>query len=200
MRICMETMTQLYEQMEREFRTEFRGDRRRMVFGEGPESGAALLLIGEAPGAEEVHQSRPFVGKAGKNLDQFLAALELSRSEIRISNVVKVRPTKVSPKGSVSNRPPNRMELIFFIPWLRKEIALAQPDLIVTLGNVPLKALLGEDEVIGKRHGRITELELEDRTIPLWPLYHPASIIYNPSLKETYAQDLAGLKEYLESK
>ena len=92
-----------------------------------------IMLIGEAPGEQESLQGRPFVGKAGKNLDGFLQVLELNREDIYISNVVKVRPTKVSPRGSVSNRPPNPEELALFTPFLMEEILLVQPEMIVTL-------------------------------------------------------------------
>ncbi len=91
-----------------------------LVFGEGKNDHPPVMLIGEAPGEQETLQRRPFVGKAGKNLDGFLEAVGLQRPDIYISNVVKVRPTKISPRGSVSNRPPNREELALFIPYLRE--------------------------------------------------------------------------------
>lgn len=90
------------------FHAAFPGDQRRLVFGEGPTDHPQIMLIGEAPGAQEEQQGRPFVGKAGKNLDEFLHIVGLSRSEIFISNTVKVRPSRISPKGTVANRPPNR--------------------------------------------------------------------------------------------
>ena len=88
---------------------------RRLVFGEGRDDCPAICLIGEAPGGEEERQGRPFVGKAGQNLNGFLAAVELQRGAIWITNVVKVRPAKVSPKGTISNRPPNREEKRIFL-------------------------------------------------------------------------------------
>ena len=81
-----------------------------MVYGEGNEN-AAVLLVGEAPGAEETRLSRPFVGKAGRNLDEFLFVLGLRRQDIYITNVVKFRPIKISEKGTLSNRPPQTEEL-----------------------------------------------------------------------------------------
>ena len=149
---------------------------RPLVFGEGNADSPVLMLIGEAPGEQEALKLRPFVGKAGKNLDQFLQTLELRREEIYISNVVKIRPSKISPAGRIVNRPPTREEKALFTPWLMKEIALVRPRAIVTLGNVALQAFV--DDVIGNRHGR----------------YHPASVIYNHSLKTVYAQDLQTLK------
>ena len=183
----------LTAEMEAAFCAAFPGDGRRIVPGEGPAEAPALMLIGEAPGREEAEQGRPFVGKAGRNLDEFLASVGLKREAIRISNTVKVRPVRVSPKGTVSNRPPNRQELSFFVPWLLREIALTRPARIVTLGNTPLKALLGDTAVIGTLHGAETEAEIAGERWRLFPLYHPASLIYNPSLRPVYEADIQAL-------
>ena len=86
-----------------------------LVFGEGPQN-PKLMLIGEAPGEQESLQGRPFVGKAGKNLDHFLELAGLAREEIYISNVVKIRPTKTGSTGRLSNRPPTKEEIAFFRP------------------------------------------------------------------------------------
>lgn len=143
-------------------------------------------------------QGRPFVGKAGQNLTEFLTVLGLRREAIRITNVVKVRPTKESAKGRLSNRPPNRQELAYFIPLLLEEIAQTQPKLLVTLGNTALQALLGKDARIGDCHGQRMTATVQGQEYPLYPLYHPASIIYNRALKEVYLEDLEGLRAYLE--
>ena len=178
------------------------GEDKRLVFGEGKCESPRLMLIGEAPGEQETLQGRPFVGKAGKNLDSFLEAVGLVRSEIWISNVVKIRPTKTSAKGTVSNRPPSREELALFRPYLMEEVLLVRPQIIVTLGNVALKTFLGEKAVIGDYHGQpvCTDVvtEKDAAAIELFPLYHPASIIYNRALGETYRQDLARLRAYLD--
>ena len=100
------------------FQSLWPAERKILVYGEGREEHPPIMLIGEAPGEQETLQGRPFVGKAGKNLDGFLQAVGLKREEIYISNVVKIRPTKVSLKGSVSNRPPSREELRLYTPWL----------------------------------------------------------------------------------
>ena len=185
------------------FDTLWPAEDKRLVFGEGRSDQPRLMLIGEAPGEQETLQGRPFVGKAGKNLDGFLDVVGLRREEIFISNVVKVRPTKVSPKGSVSNRPPSREELALFRPYLYEEICLVSPGVIVTLGNVALKSLVGEKAVIGDYHGVLTECEItsgrETRTIRVFPLYHPASIIYNRALSTVYSEDLQKLRSLLDS-
>ena len=168
---------------------------RRIVPGEGLRERPALALVGEAPGGEEERLGRPFVGKAGKNLDGFLAALELQREAIWITNVVKVRPTKVSPKGTVSNRPPNREEKALFTPLLLEELREVAPALVVTLGNTALQALLGPEAVIGAYHGRVAPCGALG--IPVFALYHPASIIYNRALQSVYEEDLRKLRELL---
>ncbi len=192
------------EQFRRECKTFFdelsTQEQRPLVFGEGPTQAPVLMLIGEAPGEQEALQGRPFVGKAGRNLDAFLQAVALKREEIYITNVVKVRPCKNSAAGRVVNRPPSREEKALFTPWLMQEIALVRPRALVTLGNVALQAFL--PDVIGNRHGSWSQAVVappqgETFTLPLFALYHPASVIYNASLKETYAADLAELARSL---
>ena len=172
-----------------------------VVLGEGNTDHPPVMLIGEAPGEQESLQGRPFVGKAGKNLDGFLQVLELRREDIYISNVVKIRPTKVSDKGRVSNRPPNREELALFTPYLMEEILRVEPQMIVTLGNYALKALCGPRAVIGDMHGAPVSVtvqhERQQGDFSVFPLYHPASIIYNRSLQAVYDEDLAKLKGLL---
>lgn len=195
-------MKQLQQRMTRFFSTLWPAEQKTLVFGEGRTDHPPLMLIGEAPGEQETLQGRPFVGKAGKNLDGFLEAVQLKREDIYISNVVKVRPTKISPKGSVSNRPPNREELLLFTPYLYEEILLVKPDILVTLGNVALQALLGKAATIGMLHGRATTAsiahEKQSAEFPVFPLYHPASIIYDRSLTEVYWADLQALRAWLD--
>lgn len=165
-----------------------------LVFGEGPMR-PRLMLIGEAPGEQETLQGRPFVGKAGKNLDRFLELAQLKREEIYISNAVKLRPTKVGKSGRVSNRPPTTEEIALFRPWLMKEIAMVRPAMIATLGNVPLRAVTASKETIGQVHGRV--IPAGEMGLPLFALYHPASLIYNRSLEGVYEADVRMLAEEL---
>ena len=169
-----------------------------IVFGEGP-SGAQLMLIGEAPGAEETRLSRPFVGRSGKNLDEFLAAVQLERQNIYITNVVKFRPYKTSAKGTLSNRPPEKDEIACMKPLLLREIEAIRPRVVVTLGNVPLKCLAGINATIGTHHAAPTTAGTLTHKFMLFPLYHPASIIYNPSLRTVYDQDLIKLRLLLDT-
>jgi len=167
------------------------------VCGEG-NAGAALMLIGEAPGKEEVRQGRPFVGKAGKNLDEFLHMLGIEREDIYITNAVKFRPVKVNTKtGRVSNRTPSREETALCAGWVFQEITIIQPRLVVTLGNTPLRVVTDDRKsVIGSMHGRVHALTIgpQEQRIALFPLYHPASIIYRRELKAVYEQDILELK------
>jgi len=167
-----------------------------LVTGEGLCFRPRLMLVGEAPGEQEALQRRPFVGKAGKMLDTFLESLRIARSSIYITNTVKIRPTLQGPYGRLSNRPPTPDELELFLPWLMAETEVVSPKLLVTLGNTPLKAYLGELAVVGRYHGRSA---LTPKGIPLFALYHPAAVIYNPALKSIYEHDLLRLKEHLAS-
>ncbi len=169
-----------------------------LVYGEGDEN-AAVMLIGEAPGAEETRLLRPFVGKAGKNLDEFLFALMLRRQEIYITNVVKFRPYKQSEKGTLSNRPPEKQELTAMTPLLLREIEAVAPRVVVTLGNVPLKALYGSSATIGESHAVPVAAQALSHRFMLFPLYHPASIIYNRALKAVYDEDLKKLRSFLDT-
>ena len=168
------------------FRNLYEGERKVLVFGEG-RVGAPVMMIGEAPGEQESLQGRPFVGKAGKNLDAFLAQAGMDRAALYVTNLVKFRPTRVSAAGRTVNRPPTQEEIKLFLPWLLREIGLVDPRTIITLGNVPLKALTGRGSVIGEMHGRF--IDWQGRR--LFAMYHPASVIYNPGLKAVYSQDIA---------
>ena len=167
-------------------------ERKVLVFGEGS-VGAPVMMIGEAPGEQESLQGRPFVGKAGKNLDELLELSGIDRGELYITNAVKFRPTKRSAAGNWVNRAPTREEVELFLPFLKRELQLVGPELIVTLGNTPLKALLGPKATIGEVHGRM----LQWGETALYPLYHPASLIYNRSLRPVYEADVRRLGEWM---
>ncbi len=170
--------------------------KRDLVYGEG-DIKADVMLVGEAPGSEETKLLKPFVGKAGKNLDEFLNILELKRENIYITNVVKFRPFKTSAKGTLSNRPPDKQELSCMLPFLMREIEAVLPRVVVTLGNVPLKGLLDNAVTIGTCHAVPTPASALSHNFILFPLYHPASLIYNRSLKSVYDEDLLKLKSFL---
>lgn len=170
------------------------GRENELVFGEGPVS-PPLMLIGEAPGEQETHLGRPFVGKAGKNLDSFLKWVDMERKKIYITNAVKIRPTTLGKNARIRNRPPTQEEVALFRPWLMQEIALVNPRVIATLGNVPLQAVTASRRTVGELHGQI--LRSNNLPAPLVPLYHPASLIYNRSLATAYEQDMRALATYV---
>ena len=185
-------LARLQSQIEAAVAEAYPDEEKLLVHGEG-HIGARVMLIGEAPGEQETKLRRPFVGKAGKNLDEFLQLAQIDRGALYVSNTVKFRPTRVSNAGRIVNRPPTRGEIGLFLPWLRREIALVSPQVVVTLGNVPLRALTDNRSIIGAVHGQF----LDGEGFVLYPMYHPASVIYNPSLREVYTQDVLHLGRWL---
>ncbi len=187
-------ISDIYNEMRENSERFFSG--RKIVFGEGIVN-ADILLVGEAPGGEEERLGRPFVGSAGKNLDKFLEIVKLERNNIYITNVVKLRPFKLSPKTNKPvNRPPNKEEIQFFKEYLYREIEEITPKIIVTLGNTALRAVFRDNNVIiGDYHGRLWD---EVFGFKVFPLYHPASVIYKRELEKVYLDDLAKLREALD--
>lgn len=188
----LEQLHILYNKYKEEFKE------KEIVLGDG-NIDAQLVLIGEAPGKDEVRLNKPFVGMAGKNLSGFLDVLEIERESIYITNAIKYRLSQVSPKtGRISNRPAASEEIRRSMRYLHEELSIIGSSYIVTLGNVPLKALTNDfSAIIGAVHGEIQRIVLSDREFMLFPLYHPASIIYNQSLKNVYLNDINRLKAVL---
>jgi len=139
-----------------------------LVFGEG-DPDARLMLVGEAPGEEEDRACRPFVGRAGQLLDRVLASVELDRDDIYITNMVKFRPP--------GNRNPRPEEIAASEPVLIEQIRLIRPQIIATLGNVPTQYFLGTKDGITRTHGKWFEWH----GLQVFPLYHPAYLLRNPS-------------------
>lgn len=188
------------------------------VPGEGIPN-ADIMLIGESPGAEEMKYCRPFIGKAGENLNGFLESVGLDRSQMYVVNTTRCRPYKETEKilknGSKrvtkSNKPPSQHAIRSCAAWLDMEIELVNPTLLVTLGSTPLKRLL-PDESISKVHGTLLtvpiqkaeknedsrEFTLSHKPFNVFPLYHPAAIIYRRELKEVFEEDLRKLRKAVE--
>ena len=166
------------------------------VWGEGPR-GAAVAFVGEAPGGKEVAEGRPFVGQAGEHLNSFLGLAGIQRSQIYVTNAVKFRPVKQGRRGFV-NRPPTIREIRLCQEYLLEELGLLdQLRLIVSLGNVPLRALTQAALTIGQIHGQLISWYGPRGQVQLFPLYHPASIIYNKKLSEIYQGDLLKLAKII---
>jgi uracil-DNA glycosylase len=149
-----------------------------LVPGEGA-ADAAVMVVGEAPGKNEDEQGRPFVGRAGRLLDELLAEAGLEREQVFITNVVKARPP--------GNRDPRKPEVLHHMPWLEAQLALIRPRLVVPLGRHALAHF--SDQKIAVVHG----LEIEERGRTLFPLYHPAAALYNPLLRTTLFEDARAL-------
>ena len=167
-----------------------------IVFGKGnPE--AKIVFIGEAPGANEDLQGEPFVGAAGKNLDKLLNLINLTIDDVYIANILKYRPPK--------NRNPNIEEIKSHTPYLIEQIKIIQPKFVCTLGNFSTKFVLAgfnADKMkkiagITSLHGKISEVQLGTNVINVFPLFHPAAMIYNRSLKETIEKDFLELQKHL---
>lgn len=164
------------------------------VFGEGNPD-ARVMFIGEAPGSKEDLCGRPFVGRAGKLLEQLLSGIGLSRDEVFITNVVKCRPMKDpdDPSRARNDRPPTETEVAACLPVLKRQITIISPDYLCTLGNSSLRALLGREMNIGAVHGKV----LIYQNFPLIPTYHPAAVFRNPRFKDLLIADLNILKKHL---
>ena len=164
--------------------------RSRIVNGVGPDD-AALLFVGEAPGANEDERGEPFVGRSGSVLDDALRDAGLARADVRITNCVRCRPPE--------NRDPHVEELDNCAEFLEREIEYVDPDLIVTLGKVPGERLLDRSVAVTKEAGSVVDARLGDESRRVLVCLHPAATLYDRSQREAFddaiakAADLAGV-------
>jgi DNA polymerase len=154
------------------------------------------MLVGEGPGREEDLTGRPFVGRAGRLLDELLASVGLRRGDLYITNVIKdratVRPRADGPRpSSARDRPPSALELAACAPWLSAQIDLVRPRIIVTLGRVALAAFLPGAR-IGDVHGRPQTCA----GLTILPLYHPAYALHSPAVRPALFRDIRVLARY----
>lgn len=157
--------------------------RKKAVPGEGPPD-AEIMFIGEGPGFHENEQGRPFVGAAGRFLEELLASIDLTREDVFIGNVVKCRPP--------GNRDPEPAEIEACSKYLRRQIEAINPNVIVTLGRFSM-AKYFPGAKISQIHGR--PKEVDGRLII--PMYHPAAALHQPSLRATVTEDFSQLPEYI---
>lgn len=160
----------------------------RLVFADGA-PGARVMLVGEAPGADEDREGRPFVGRSGQLLDRMLAAIELTRRDVYIANVIPWRPP--------GNRTPTPQETAICLPFIRRQIELARPDILVCLGGPSAQTLLEKKEGILKLRGHWQEFRTGDRVIRALPTLHPAYLLRQPLQKRLAWRDLLALKAAL---
>ena len=151
--------------------------RTQTVFGVGNPH-AELMFVGEAPGADEDKQGEPFVGRAGELLTKIINAMGLTRADIYIANVLKCRPDM--PANTPGNRAPTAEEMQRCLPYLREQIAIIQPRVLVALGKTAMAGLTGADEPMGAMRGRWFSFE----NIPLLATYHPSYLLRNGSNTE----------------
>jgi uracil-DNA glycosylase family 4 len=165
-----------------------------IVIGKG-NLNASILFVGEAPGKNEDEQGIPFVGRAGKNLDELLAKVGLSLENIYIANILKCRPPE--------NRNPLPEEIRAHTPWLMEQIKQIKPKVICSLGNYATKFFMagGNVDMMDKQpgitsvHGKVRFVEINGLKIKLIPLFHPAAIIYKRDLTPLWEKDMEIVKK-----
>lgn len=152
-------------------------NKERFVPAVGPED-AEVIIVGEAPGANEVEQGEPFVGRAGEKMNDVLRDIGVDRENLYITNLVKIRPPE--------NRDPKKNEIEAWAPLLEQEIQEVDPDIILTLGNFASKEMLDTKKGITKIHGRI----FTRNSRKIMPIYHPAATLYDRSKTPDLEKDL----------
>jgi len=156
---------------------------------------AVLMLIGEAPGKQEAMRGEPFVGAAGRLLDELLQSIHVTRDEVYITNIVKDRPPE--------NRAPQKNEVNAYAPLLRRQIKIIQPQVIVTLGRYAMEFILAEFKMpeqgrsISELHGKPLRAQTPYGPIAVLPLFHPAVAFYRRDQKEILKSDFLVLKGLL---
>ena len=158
--------------------------RTRAVPGEGPED-AGIMFIGEAPGFHEDQQGRPFVGAAGRFLEELLESIGLKREDVFITNVIKCRPP--------GNRDPLPEEIEACRPYLDRQIELLQPQLVVTLGRFSMARAFPKAR-ISRIHGQPRKVG----GVIYYPMYHPAAALHQPGLRRTVVEDMRRIPELIE--
>lgn len=160
--------------------------RTKFVFGVGNPD-ADIMLIGEAPGADEDRQGEPFVGRAGQLLNKILEAVGLTREEVYICNILKCRPP--------GNRDPQPPEVEQCEPYLHKQIDLVKPRIILALGRIAGQTLLRTGDPLGSLRSQVHDY----LGIPMIIVYHPAALLRNPNFKKTMWEDMKAFKHYYDN-
>ena len=162
-----------------------------LVFADGNPS-ARLMFVGEAPGRDEDIEGLPFVGRSGKLLDRMLTAIGMDRSSVYIANIVPWRPP--------GNRTPTPQELQICLPFILRQIELANPDILVCLGGPSAQTLLGVKEGITKTRGRWFTFDTGNREIRAMPTFHPAFLLRSPLQKRFAWRDFLAIKKALDQR
>lgn len=182
----LESLEQIQQQLNNCQRCCLYSHRQNLVFGVGNPQ-ARLVLVGEAPGAQEDRIGEPFVGEAGQLLDRILFAMKLRREDVYVCNVIKCRPP--------GNRDPQRDEIAACETYLQRQLKAIAPEIILCLGRIATQALLKTDESISKLRGRWQNYA----GIPLMPTFHPAYLLRNPASKHRVWEDVKQVMHRLQS-
>lgn len=166
---------------------ELRDQATQLVMGDGNPN-AEIVFIGEAPGKNEDLQGKPFVGAAGKFLNEMLAQAGMDRGDVYITNIVKYRPP--------NNRDPLPEEKAAFWPYLLKQLEIIQPKVVITLGRHSMEYFLPGMK-IGQIHGEPKRIQFGDHKIVIMPLFHPAAALYNGGLRQTLIDDFLKVPEVI---
>ncbi len=175
--VLKDTLQNIFNGLGKCDRCKLAQNRTNIVFGVGNPD-ARLIFIGEGPGSEEDKQGEPFVGAAGQLLSKIIQAMNLSRDQVYICNIIKCRPP--------GNRNPEPVEIKACMPYLVRQIDAVSPDYICTLGSVAARSLLGTAEYISRLRGRFHEY----KGIKVMPTYHPAYLLRNPEKKRDVWEDM----------
>jgi DNA polymerase len=167
-----------------------------LVFADG-QPGASIMLLGEAPGADEDRQGKPFVGVSGQLLDRMLASIGLDRHAAKTQNSFYI--SNILPWRPPGNRTPTDAEITLFMPFVLRHIALVRPKRLVLLGGVAAKSLLRAKDGITRLRGRWHELPTDAGPLPALPTWHPAYLLRNPAAKRDSWADLLLLRRSMES-
>jgi len=187
--VAAQTLNELRDEIARFEGCPLRATAMNLVFADGNPA-SPIMFIGEAPGEEEDRQGKPFVGAAGKLLNQMLKAAGIDRPDIYITNILFWRPP--------GNRTPTDAEITSCVPFVERHISLINPKIIVPLGGVAAKTLLHSKEGITRMRGRWTEYTNANSTpIPCLPIYHPAYLLRQPSAKRQAWNDILLLIKHL---
>jgi len=191
----------------------------KFILGDGNPN-AVIMIVGEAPGLNEDRQGKPFVGRSGKSLMDWLASIGLQREDVYISNIVKCHPMKnpKTPEARGNDRPPKPHEIALCLPIMLQEILIIRPRFLLTLGSPSTRTLLQTDETITQLRGKAKPLAIEAirkkiresgvhedvplstqeinvlKDVQVLPTFHPAALFHNPSLKEEVLKDLKTLQ------
>ncbi len=149
---------------------------------------AKILIIGEAPGAKEDLQGLPFVGNSGKLLDKLLASINLNRSDVFICNILKHRPPE--------NRDPNPDEITVCVPYLKAQLEIIKPEIIITLGRFAMNYFF-KDQLISQVHGKVVKTKWQGIPLIIIPVYHPSAGLRNGQMLKSLQNDFTQIGDYL---